>query len=147
MHKQACFYASGFLYHPASQQILLQQPITAPKPSLWALFEGASIGQESPQTTFKRIIAKILGLKLNLKVIYPAYSYYCSEIHKDRQIIYAPLKTAKNFPAKKGVTFGWFTFKQITKLPLSTQAKHDVIVAQRVIAASVRKSLGQLNRE
>lgn len=145
MHKLQSFYASGFLYHPGSQQILLQQPITSPNPPPWALLEGAPVGKETPEKAFQRLIAKSVGLKLNLKNIYPVYFYHCGG--KDRHIIYAPIKTAKNFLPKKGVTFGWFTFKQVNKLSLSVQAKHDVAVAQRVIAASVRKSLGQMNRE
>ena len=143
MHRP--FYASGFLYHPASQQILLQQPITSPNPSPWALFEGAPVGKETPEKTFQRLVAKSLSLKLNLRDIYPVYFYRGGG--QDRHIIYAQIKTAKNFPPKKGVTFGWFSFKQVNKLAISVQAKHDIAVAQRVIAALVRKSLGQLNRE
>lgn len=145
MHKLESFYASGFLYHPASQQILLQQPITSPNPSPWALFEGPPVGKETPEKTFQRLVGKSLGLTLNLRDIYPVYFYHCSG--KDRQIIYGQLKTAKAFSPRKGATFGWFSFKQVNKLSLSVQAKHDVAVAQRVIAASIRKSLGQINRE
>lgn len=142
MHKlQKSFYASGFLYDPKSQQILLQQPITSPNPSPWALFEGPPVGKETPEKTFRRLVGKSLGLKLKLADIYPVYFYRCGG--KDYQIIYGQLKTAKTFSPKKGVTFGWFTFKQINKLSLSVQAKHDIAVAQRVIAASIRKSLGQ----
>lgn len=143
MHRS--FYASGFLYHPAGQQILLQQPMTSPTSSPWALFEGPPTGQETPAKTFQRLVAKSLGLKLNLKNIYPVYFYHGGG--QERHIVYAQLKTAKNFSPKKGVAFGWFNFKQVNKLSLSVQAKHDVAVAQRVIAASVRKSLGQPNRE
>lgn len=142
MHKlQKSFYASGFLYHPGSDQILLQQPITSPNPSSWALFEGPPVGQETPEKTFQRLVGKSLGLKLNLRDIYPVYFYRGGG--QDRHIIYAQIKTANAFLSKKGIIFGWFSFKQVNKLSLSAQAKHDVAVAQRVIAASVRKSLGQ----
>ncbi|MBI4999487.1 hypothetical protein HZB97_01805, partial [Candidatus Gottesmanbacteria bacterium] len=123
MHKS--FYASGFLYHPASQQILLQQPIASPNPSPWALFEGPTVGKETPEKTFRRLVGKSLGLKINLSDIYPVYFYHCGG--KDHHIIYAQIKNAKNFSPKKGVTFGWFTFKEITKLPISAQDKHDIV--------------------
>jgi hypothetical protein len=144
MHKQS-FYASGFLYHPASQQILLQQPLATPHSSVWSLFEDVPAGKETPEKTFRRLMNKFLGLKIKLTDIHPVYCYRCSG--KNHQIVYGQLKTVKKFSPKRGVTFGWFTLKQITKLSLNTQAKHDIVVAQRVIDASIRKTLGQKNRE
>lgn len=142
MHKD--FYASGFIYHPPSGQILLQQQKTASKtPSIWSLIGGECLDKNCGKATFREILNKLLDLKLNLKEIYPIYSYSSRGNYKKQHILFAQIKTKKNFSPKKTFVFSWFTLKQILKLPLTEQAKHDIIIGQRVIDAIYRKSLGQ----
>lgn len=141
MHKD--FYASGFLYHARSQQILLQQQSTADSESTWLLFEGKSLGSETAEEAFFRVINTILRPKLKLTAVFSVYKYFHEETKKDRHISYAKIGRLENFPATKNTIFAWFSFKQAQKLNLSEQAKHDIMVAQRVIDSATRKSLGQ----
>ena len=137
------FYASGFLYHPSTRQILLQQQKQTNDTSpVWSLFGGIGKSRENPQTTFQRVIHKLLDVKLKLNTIEPIYVYFYKDMDKNHSIVYAETVKTKNFSSKKGLTFSWFTFKQILKLRLDEQTKHDIVVAQRVIDSKVRKGLG-----
>lgn len=95
------------------------------------------------KATFRQVLNKLLGLKLNLKEIYPVYSYPSRGVYKKHHILFAQIKKRKNFPPKSNRIFSWFTLKQIAKLPLTEQTKHDIVIGQRVIDAISRKSLGQ----
>ncbi|MGA2967613.1 MAG: NUDIX domain-containing protein [Candidatus Levyibacteriota bacterium] len=141
MHKD--FYASGFLYHPKSQQILLQQPITADSETGWSLFEGKSLHKETAAETFRRIIRSQLHLELKPKHIFPIYSYFHADKGKDNFIHYAIVRKLETFPKSKKTEYTWFTFKQIQKMHIPDQIKQDIIVGQRVIDSAMRKSLGQ----
>lgn len=146
MHKN--FYASGFIYHAPTQQILLQQQTSVNNfPSVWSLFEGVNLYKEDAETAFLRIIYSSLRIKLNPKSIFPVYSYFHKKMNKNHYIICAEIKNLKDFSPNNGIIFAWFTFKQIVKLQLSEQAKHDITVGQRVIDARLRKSLGQKTLE
>nr|MBI5455404.1 hypothetical protein [Candidatus Levybacteria bacterium] len=140
MHKD--FYASGFLYHSGSGQILLQQVNSTDQNPLWSLFEKKAIKNKTGQETFVEIFFDILGIKLKSNNINSIYTY-SSKDGTDYNIYYAEVKRlhkSKN-PAK--IEFAWFNFKQIQKLNISEQTKQDIMIGQRVIDSSIRKSLGQ----
>lgn len=139
------FYASGFLYHLRTQQILLHQPnLNDNSPSVWTIPGGAGIGEEDPQKSFQRIIYQLLGLELSEKQIHPVYDYFNNAINSLHYVFYAKVKTMKNLSLPDNGTLSWFSFKQITKLPFSEQAKQDIIVSQRVIQAQARSDSGIL---
>jgi len=136
------FYASGFLYHPKTQQILLQQEITAELEPTWSLFGGDSSGKETSEEAFKRIIKSALKLDLKLNTICQIYNYFHEEKHKDSFVHYAKVRKMEKFVNGK-FTYAWFTFKEIQKLRIPNSVKQDIIVGQRVIDSAVRRSLGQ----
>ena len=145
MHKD--FYASGFLYHPPTRQILLQQQKSDLEiTSAWSIFETKSSFKGKAEQAFQRHLAKLLKVKLKPSLIYPVYTYFCKEKKKNRVIFYAEINKAIDFSSKKN-KFAWFTFKQVIKLKLDEQSKHDLVVAERVIASKIRKSLGQQTLE
>lgn len=137
------FYASGFLYHQRSQQILLQQQSPANSEPMWFLFGGEGVKKETGEETFARVINEILRLKLKITAVFPVYKYFHEEMKKDHYISYAKIGKLEKFPAGKTTVFAWFNFKQVQKLNLSQQTKHDIMVAQRVIDSATRRSLGQ----
>lgn len=140
MHKN--FYASGFLYHPQSQQILLQQNNSiANMSSPWLLFGGSYLEEEGPEGLFKDVIFKLLDIEIG--VVHTVYSYLNESNDAFQHIVYSQLNEFQNFSSKNNLTFGWFTFKEVLKLKISEQTKHDIVVGQRVIEAAVRKSLGE----
>lgn len=140
MHKD--FYASGFLYHPSSEQILLQQnSALSPTSSPWVLFGGIYLADDSPEVLFKDTIFKLLDIKI--RVVLPVYSYCNEKNDKDQYIGYATVRSRHNFSSRNGLTFSWFSFKDVLKLPMTKQMQHDIVVGQRVIEAASRKSRGE----
>jgi ADP-ribose pyrophosphatase YjhB (NUDIX family) len=135
------FYASGFLYHPKSQQILLQQENSTDSDNTWSLFGGENKGKEIFEETFLRVINAHLNLNIKPTAIFPIYNYLHRTTNKNTYLFYAKVTKLEKFSDKKRV-FTWFTFKQIQKLALSDQIKQDIIVGQRVIDSYMRKSLG-----
>lgn len=140
MHKD--FYASGFLYHLPSNQILLQTSTAHNSPG-WSLFGTEGVESEIAKVIFQNAIYEKLQVKLTLKKIHPVYMYFNTIMGKNNYIFYAEVKVKKDFLIPKGKLFSWFTFKQILKLPTTKQTGHDIMVSQRVIDAKERKRLGQ----
>lgn len=131
MHK--AFYASGFLFHLESQQILLHQPQQKNDTvSVWSMFGGANSQEEDASVTFQQIIYDALGVKLARRHIYPVYDYFHDVLNKTHYVYYAQVTKLRNY-AFEGETLSWFTFKQTLKLRFAEQTKQDIVVAQRVI--------------
>ena len=146
MHKD--FYASGFLFHLPTQQILLQQQKKTSNASpVWSLLGTKSKPKEDEKNAFQRIIHKTLKLKIKLNAIEPIYSYFHKEMERENFLLYAQMTKAKKFSPKSGTTFAWFTFKQVLKLPVEEQTKHDIVVGQRVVASKARKLSGEQTLE
>lgn len=139
MHNE--FYASGFIYHPASQQILLHQyPAKPNQPSLWSLFGGKSQGKETPEKTFHRIITEKLGLEVPVDACFTVYDYYHKDKAMPHHIHYAILEQMPDEDSlETEYTVSWFAFKQIAKLPMKPQTKQDITVGQRVINLAIRE--------
>ena len=139
MHKD--FYASGFIYHPPSEKILLQQTIAIPPVSSpWLLFEENYSEKDDPAVLFKKMISDLLNIEL--AEVYPVYSYFNENKKRNQSIIYSSVTNMVDFTPKNGMNFAWFTFKEVLKLQVTEQTKHDIVVGQRVIEAAIRKSLG-----
>jgi hypothetical protein len=140
MHKT--FYASGFLYHSSSQQILLQQhTYSSSSLSLWSLFGESYTEKEEAQSVFKKTIDDLLGIPLD--IVYPVYSYFNESAKANQVIFYSEVESLQQFPAKNGRIFEWFSFKTVLKLPTTKQTKHDIVVGQRVINAALRRERGE----
>lgn len=125
----------GFLYHPDSQKILLQKYNADPS-SLWTLLET------SAGDNFQKVVTELLKLNLNAKNIFEIYDY--SIDGKNHYIYYAEVLNLKDFTQLRDRIFSWFNFSEITKLPLLSQTKQDIIVGKRVIDSASRKKAGQL---
>jgi ADP-ribose pyrophosphatase YjhB (NUDIX family) len=136
VHKD--FYASGFLYHPRTQQILLQQD-KVNNDNKWSLFGGDFTHEEDIKDAVIRIISSHLNFQLKPKSVFSIYDYVNKG--KTTYIFYAHITKLEKF-SHESKLFSWFTFKQIRKLGLSEQAKQDIIIGQRVIDSSIRKGLG-----
>ncbi len=127
-------YSGGFLYHPESQKILLQQDSSDPK-SVWTLL-GSANGKD-----FAQVVSDFLQLKLSAEAVLPIYDYTAKG--EKHVIVYAEVKNQKDFPKVKNFCFAWFTLKEISKLPLSAQTKQDLIVGRRVIDSQIRQDAGE----
>lgn len=140
MHKD--FYASGFLYFPTSQQILLHQPNHEKNtsPSLWHMIGGRSNKDEDAHKAFIRIVHELLKIKLNPKLVYPVYDYFHETLHTTNHVFYAEVEDVSKIRVPGVSNLSWFTFKQTVKLSFTQQTKQDIIVAQRVINAQARSN-------
>jgi len=132
------FYASGFIFHPQSQQILLQQ--TTPEDI--ALFSGVSKQTESGATTFQRVLKENAGINIPPTLIYPIYSYESNDSKKKIDVFYAVVdEQVSEFP--KGKNAAWFNFKKLYKTKLKGDLLQDLTVGQRVINAASRDLYNQ----
>jgi len=116
VHKS--FYASGFLYHSPSQQILLHKPTTDVAP---ILFRGSSRKGTNPQEIFQRCVEHALEVSIPAKSIHPVYDYVHDRLGK----------TPKTYSQKNKAE--WFALSKLSKQTMSEQTRHDIIVGERVI--------------
>jgi hypothetical protein len=140
MHKT--FYASGFLFHLPSQQILLRQyqsksTITSP----WVLFEKEHAENKTPNEVFEKEVLKHLDVDIDSVV--QIYAYNSNDNTKSYTLFYASVKKLEDYPPKNGHAFRWFSFKEVLKIKAAEQTKHDIVVGQRVIESVKRKKAGE----
>lgn len=130
MHK--VFYASGFLYHPPTQQILLHQ---SDKDDLTlSTFRGKNVKNESPEDVFRRVVSEMLGLDLPPKHVLTVYDYFHQGLDAHYYVLFAKVrKPSLDYKLNGTTTIGWFPLKQLPKLKLSEKVRQDIIVGQRVI--------------
>src|SRR2546421_8333136 len=120
MHKD--FYAGGFLFNPYSERILLQKYSSDSQiASPWLLFGDLCFAQDNPQEIFKNVILELLDIKID--TVYPIYSYSKENIDNNHAIVYSKIKKLQDFPSKNGLTFAWFSFKEMLKLDATEQMK------------------------
>lgn len=137
MHKG--FYASGFLYNPDSQQILLQQQIASPT-STWTFFETLYTNSDAAEHVFVQTIRTLLHIQL--QHVYPIYSYVNDVLGKNQDVFYAIYKDSLHKSQGK-YNLKWFSFKEVAKLNIPDQVRHDIVVGHRVIEAAGRKARGE----
>lgn len=137
------FYASGFLYHPKSEQILLQQKNSADQNPFWSLFGKKVLKDKTGEETFVDVFFEKLNIKLKAKNVNSIYTYSTNEKGVNYNIYYAEVKRLHKSPDTSSNGLSWFNFKQIQKLNLSEQTRQDILIGQRVIDSSIRKGLGQ----
>lgn len=135
MHKS--FYASGFLYHSPSQQILLQQ-YSADDAKPLALFRARGHKGEDPVAVFQRFIQETLGISLKSASIVSVYDYVHDELG-DQFIFYVDTKNLIAPPPNRSGSVGWYQLAKLSKLNLAEQTRHDIIISERVIRAAMEK--------
>ncbi len=131
MHKP--FYASGFLFHVATEQILLQQHDSGDTTNL-ALFRGKSHKGDNPQTVFQHSVEQALGVSIPASSIRPVYDYIHDELG-EHFIFYVEMTgtTPETYPSKNKTM--WFSLAKLSKQAMSEQTRHDIIVGVRVIGS------------
>jgi len=141
MHKQ--FYASGFLFHSASGQILLQASSSESSSAFsWVLFSMNNTPKEEPIHTFQRAIFDTLDITLLEKDIRQVHDYFDEEKKAQHYIFYGVVNDDTFSPATEDDNaISWFVFKQLSKISISPRDKQDIIVAQRVINAEIRDNV------
>lgn len=132
MHKH--FYASGFLFHGGTEQILLQQVETNDTSTL-TFFRAKSRKKDMLRTVFQRCVQKTLGIPIADASIRPVYDYVHENL-EEHYIFYVEMKHVT--PTTKNTA--WFPLSKLAKQPMSEQTRHDIIVGIRVIGATLYSS-------
>ena len=132
-------YASGFLYHPSTEKILLQLTPENRDASLWSLFSDRQTVEDQADF-FQKIIFDQLRILLQLTAIVPIYDYMRPARRETHFIYYAEVeRDDMKLRPKRGCTVRWFTQKEIMKLSLPPQVRHDIMIGTRVIRSIVDK--------
>lgn len=136
---QNIHYVSGFLYFPASGKILLQQKGEDINSSAWSLFSGKRT-TNGVSESFQKIIFDQLNVNLKSDSIKPIYDYKHTEKSEIHFIYYAQV-THENLHtnAKSKCKAKWFSLKEINKISLKPQVRHDIMIGARVILANQRE--------
>ena len=138
MHK--AFYASGFLYHPPTQQILLQQK--SEEDLTLTTFGAEGKHPDTPEDVFQKLLTEKLGIRIPKSGIYRVYDYPNESLGKQYFLMYAECPEAElNFKLNGIESVGWFPFKQVGKLKLTQQIRQDITVGQRVINYAERQKM------
>ncbi len=133
MHKP--FYASGFLFHLATEQILLQQLNSEDKITL-SLFSGKSPKGTDPKVVFQQCVEEALGVAIPPSSIHPVYDYVHDKLG-EHFIFYVEVKdiTPEAYTAKNKAA--WFSLAKLSKQAINEQTRHDIIVGERVIRSLI----------
>jgi len=125
------FYASGFLYHSPSQQILLQQ-LTNGEETKLSLFRTKSHRGNDPKAVFQQCIEQALGVAIPASSIRPVYDYIHDKLG-EQFIFYVEVSgaTPKTYASKNKAE--WFSLSKLSKQAMSEQTRHDIIIGERVI--------------
>ena len=136
------FYASGFLYHPKTQRILLQKEKKSDPNIHWQTICVKAKKSETSKDAFKRLINSLFKLEVDIKNIISVYDYFHDGLKADNFISFVKVKKAEEF-INKNYVYQWFDVKETLKLKVSPQTKQDIVVLLRVISSSVRKENGE----
>lgn len=108
------------------------------------MFGGISRAGEDAPTALQRILFEQINMHIETKQLFPVYDYFYEALKKIHYVFYVEVKKLYHPLTLLPGECSWFTFKQITKLGLAEQAKHDVIISERVINAQERSRLPSL---
>lgn len=134
MHKS--FYASGFLYHLPSNQILLRK-LTKGDKDVFLLFRRRSFKNYDPQTVFLREVETRLETSISSSSINTVYDYIHSSLG-EHYIFYVELKGKVPASYQVNNLSGWFPLAKLSKYPMSEQTRHDIVIGERVIRSLVQ---------
>jgi hypothetical protein len=122
VHKS--FYASGFVYHSPSGQILLQQS-TKNETTIFDLFRGKNKNGNNPKTVFQQCVEKALKTTFSASSVHTVYDYV-HDTEGEHYVFYIEIN--KNIPDS-----GWIQLSKLSKYTMSEQTRHDIIIGERVI--------------
>jgi 8-oxo-dGTP pyrophosphatase MutT (NUDIX family) len=134
------YAAVGFLYHAASQQVLLhhRDGNTTRYPNSWAGFGGTDEPADGgdPAVTWRREMHEELGITLALDQIRLIRSYLNADVGRMRHMFFAVWPSLDtDFVLTEGDGYGWFPLDDAISLPdLMAFARDDLIVLRDLIA-------------
>ncbi len=132
------FYASGFLYHSPSQQILLQQ-LNSGNDTKLVLFSDASNESCDPKIVFQQCVEKALGVTVSSSSIHGVYDYIHDRLGK-HFIFYVEVADIPPAAYSSKNKTAWFLLSKLSKCNMSEQTRHDIMIGERVIRSHMESS-------
>jgi hypothetical protein len=132
------FYASGFLYHPPSGQILLQKLPNGINTKL-SMFRGKGLLNEDPKIVFQQAVEQALGMRISTSSIHPIYDYIHDQLG-EQFIFYVEVKNKDMDKFSIKDKSEWVQLSKLSKLVMSEQTRHDIIIGERVIRSLYDKA-------
>jgi 8-oxo-dGTP pyrophosphatase MutT (NUDIX family) len=135
----AHYAAVGFLYHPASGQVLLHRRDgnTTFYPRTWAGFGGSNEPEDGgdPAATWRREMREELGIALSPDQIRPIRSYVNPEVGRWRHTFYAAWPSPDDqFALTEGDGYAWFPLAEAIELPdLMRFARDDLLELRELV--------------
>lgn len=133
MHKS--FYASGFLYHSPSQQILLQQS-THDNTETFDLFRGKNKNGNDPKIVFQQCVEKALKTTIAASSVHTVYDYVHDTLG-EQFIFYVEITGQIPTSYKANANQTWVLLSKLAKLAMNEQTRHDIIIGERVIRSHI----------
>lgn len=125
------FYASGFLYHQPSQQILLQQ-FQRGDTINHTLFRAKSRKGGVPRVVFQKCVEEALGVSIPSSAIHPVYDYIHDNLG-EHFVFFVDVSNRAPQTYRSAIKTEWLTLSKLSKFPMSEQTRHDIIIGERVI--------------
>lgn len=133
------YYATGFLYHPLSRQVLLHRRdhLAPANPDTWSLIGGGSEpeDQDDPVATWLREVWEEIGVALSLDAVRSLRDYLNPRHGTHRYVFYVewPTLSTDAFVLGEGIGVAWFPLAQALALPdLTPGARKDLIFFERM---------------
>ena len=97
-----------------------------------SLFGSSSNSNTDPQAVFQQCVEKTLGIKVSPSSVHPVYDYIHDTLG-EHFIFY--VEVAKPTPAMSDIKnkTAWCPLSKLSKLNMSEQTRHDIIVGERVL--------------
>ena len=105
------------------------------------MFSKKSPTRELSEQNFKDIFFEIFSKEIKKKDVHAVYSYFI-ENKGHHLIYYAETRKPRDFLCDED-SYKWFSQREIIKLNIPEQVKHDITIGFRVIESSIRKKLGE----
>jgi hypothetical protein len=129
------FYASGFLYHSPSQQILLQQS-THNQMVTFDLFRGKNKNGNDPKTVFRQCVEKALKTTISEASVHTIYDYVHSTLG-DQYVFYVEITDQIPTSYKTNTNPTWMLLSKLGKFTMNEQTRHDILIGERVIRSNM----------
>jgi 8-oxo-dGTP pyrophosphatase MutT (NUDIX family) len=138
----ALYGAVGFLYHPASRQVLLhhRDANAARYANVWAGFGGMCEPEDGvdPVATWRRELREEIGIELAPDRVRPLRAYLNPDTGRTRHVFYAEWPSLdQDFVLTEGDGYAWFPLDEAIELPdLTELARGDLLFLRGIVGSA-----------
>ena len=85
-----------------------------------------------PREVFQRYVESVLGITISSLSIHPVYDYMHDKLG-EQYIFYVEVKDVAPKEYRSNNKAAWFPLSKLSKIGMSEQTRHDIIIGERVI--------------